>query len=295
MPHKELVNSIFGPPSLGDKEPARTGSYEVFESAEVLAELRELVDDVLSTLTPREKEIIKMRFGLDRSGEERTAWEVGLHFNVTDRRIYQIQAKALRKLRHPSRSRRLRALLDQISNPTETEPTAADLKEVVETIKALTPELIIYLQTHEKDLRKMNPRVFEHLVAEFLKQRGFSDVRWVSRDSNTSADIYAVERANSIGISLRYFVEVKRHKNRIGVDVINEVHGAMNLERARYGWNAALIVSAVGFKEFRKSTRSQFEMMGVYLKDELDLHRWLQEYRLNNGRLWLPDPPRTLP
>jgi RNA polymerase primary sigma factor len=74
--------------------------------------LRELTEDVLSTLTPREKEIIKMRFGLDQSGEERTLEEVGKHFNVTRERIRQIEAKALAKLRHPSRSRRLRAFLD---------------------------------------------------------------------------------------------------------------------------------------------------------------------------------------
>jgi len=74
--------------------------------------LRELTEDVLSTLTPREKEIIKMRFGLDQSGEERTLEEVGKYFNVTRERIRQIEAKALAKLRHPSRSRRLRAFLD---------------------------------------------------------------------------------------------------------------------------------------------------------------------------------------
>lgn len=74
--------------------------------------LRELTEDVLSTLTPREKEIIKMRFGLDQSGEERTLEEVGKHFNVTRERIRQIEAKALAKLRHPTRSRRLKAFLD---------------------------------------------------------------------------------------------------------------------------------------------------------------------------------------
>ena len=56
--------------------------------------------------------LLKMRFGLDQSGEERTLEEVGKHFNVTRERIRQIEAKALAKLRHPSRSRRLRAFLD---------------------------------------------------------------------------------------------------------------------------------------------------------------------------------------
>jgi RNA polymerase primary sigma factor len=74
--------------------------------------LRELTDDVLSTLSPREADIIRMRFGLDGSGEEHTLEEVGRHFAVTRERIRQIEAKALAKLRHPSRSRKLKAFLD---------------------------------------------------------------------------------------------------------------------------------------------------------------------------------------
>jgi RNA polymerase primary sigma factor len=77
--------------------------------------LRELTDDVLSTLSPREADIIRMRFGLDGSGEEHTLEEVGRHFAVTRERIRQIEAKALAKLRHPSRSYKLKAFLDGVS------------------------------------------------------------------------------------------------------------------------------------------------------------------------------------
>ena len=73
--------------------------------------LREQTAQVLKTLTPREEKIIKMRFGL-QDGSEHTLEEVGQHFAVTRERIRQIEAKALRKLRHPSRSHRLRAFLD---------------------------------------------------------------------------------------------------------------------------------------------------------------------------------------
>ena len=66
---------------------------------------------MLKTLTPREERIIKMRFGLD-DGSERTLEEVGQSFAVTRERIRQIEAKALRKLRHPSRSRKLRIFLE---------------------------------------------------------------------------------------------------------------------------------------------------------------------------------------
>jgi RNA polymerase primary sigma factor len=73
--------------------------------------LKDQIDDVLSTLTPRERRIIQLRFGLE-DGVNRTLEEVGKEFNVTRERIRQIEAKALRKLRHPSRSRKLKDYLD---------------------------------------------------------------------------------------------------------------------------------------------------------------------------------------
>jgi RNA polymerase primary sigma factor len=68
--------------------------------------------EVLNSLTPREERIIKMRFGLE-DGTERTLEEVGQAFGVTRERIRQIEAKAIRKLRHPSRTRQLRAFFDR--------------------------------------------------------------------------------------------------------------------------------------------------------------------------------------
>jgi RNA polymerase primary sigma factor len=76
--------------------------------------LKEMTEEVLNTLTPREERIIKMRFGLE-DGTERTLEEVGQAFGVTRERIRQIEAKALRKLRHPSRSRQLRAFVADVS------------------------------------------------------------------------------------------------------------------------------------------------------------------------------------
>ncbi len=73
--------------------------------------LKEQIDEVLSSLTPREQRVLQLRFGLE-DGRSRTLEEVGKEFNVTRERIRQIEAKALRKLRHPSRSRRLRDYLE---------------------------------------------------------------------------------------------------------------------------------------------------------------------------------------
>ena len=73
--------------------------------------LKEQLMNVLSTLTPREEMVLKLRFGLE-DGRARTLEEVGKEFKVTRERIRQIEAKALRKLRHPSRSRKLKDSID---------------------------------------------------------------------------------------------------------------------------------------------------------------------------------------
>ncbi|MDF3016182.1 MAG: polymerase, sigma 70 subunit, RpoD subfamily, partial [Thermomicrobiales bacterium] len=73
--------------------------------------LKEQMDDVLGTLSDRERQVLAMRFGLD-DGRTRTLEEVGKAFGVTRERIRQIEAKALRKLRHPSRSKKLKDYLD---------------------------------------------------------------------------------------------------------------------------------------------------------------------------------------
>jgi len=73
--------------------------------------LKEQIEDVLGTLTNREQRVLQLRFGLE-DGRSRTLEEVGVEFNVTRERIRQIEAKALRKLRHPSRSRKLKDYLE---------------------------------------------------------------------------------------------------------------------------------------------------------------------------------------
>jgi RNA polymerase primary sigma factor len=78
----------------------------------ITSNLREIAGDVLQTLSPREERVIRLRFGLVNGGHERTLEEVGQNFNVTRERIRQIEAKALRKLRHPSRARLLKNFLE---------------------------------------------------------------------------------------------------------------------------------------------------------------------------------------
>ena len=102
---------------IGEEEDSHLGDFIQDENVPVPADaaasalLREQLQEVLETLTEREQKVLRLRFGLD-DGRTRTLEEVGKEFNVTRERIRQIEAKALRKLRHPSRSRKLKDYLE---------------------------------------------------------------------------------------------------------------------------------------------------------------------------------------
>lgn len=102
---------------IGEEEDSHLGDFIPDDDAPAPSEaasfmlLKEQLGDVLSTLTPREAKVLRLRFGLD-DGRARTLEEVGTEFGVTRERIRQIEAKALRKLRHPSRSKKLKDFLD---------------------------------------------------------------------------------------------------------------------------------------------------------------------------------------
>ena len=102
---------------IGEEEDSRLGDFIPDEDSPAPSDaasytlLKEQLNEVLHTLTPREEQVLKLRFGL-LDGKTRTLEEVGKEFDITRERIRQIEAKALRKLRHPSRSKRLRDYLD---------------------------------------------------------------------------------------------------------------------------------------------------------------------------------------
>ena len=118
---REIIKVAQEPVSLetpiGEEEDSHLGDFIPDDDAPAPAEvaafmlLKEQLMEVLDTLTPREEKVLRLRFGLD-DGKARTLEEVGREFNVTRERIRQIEAKALRKLRHPSRSKKLRDFLE---------------------------------------------------------------------------------------------------------------------------------------------------------------------------------------
>ncbi|WP_302367329.1 sigma-70 family RNA polymerase sigma factor, partial [Ruminococcus champanellensis] len=118
---REIMRIAQDPVSLetpiGEEEDSHLGDFIPDDDAPAPAEaaslilLKEQLNEVLSTLTEREAKVLKLRFGLE-DGRSRTLEEVGREFEVTRERIRQIEAKALRKLRHPSRSKKVKDFLD---------------------------------------------------------------------------------------------------------------------------------------------------------------------------------------
>ena len=133
---------------IGEEEDSHLGDFIPDEEAPVPAEaasqtlLKEQLADVLKTLAPREEKVLRLRFGLE-DGRPRTLEEVGKEFNVTRERIRQIEAKALRKLRHPSRSKKLRDYVGQffvfkhssikfVGSPNDKLPCTPQPRQVVQ-------------------------------------------------------------------------------------------------------------------------------------------------------------------
>ena len=162
------------------------------------------------------------------------------------------------------------------------------MQPVLATIERVTPELLAHLKECNDDLEMIPPPVVEQLVAELLAGNGWHHVEVVARNAETSADILAVRR-DALGIETTYFVEVKRWKDKVGIEVINQVVGAMELEQTRFGWNMGLVVTVAGAKRFRKITPEELRLKHVHVREKRHIVSLLGTYRPTPSGLWLPD------
>ncbi|MHA2407219.1 MAG: restriction endonuclease [Candidatus Ranarchaeia archaeon] len=240
---------------------------------------------VLATLSPIKEFILRFRFGIGIPATF-SYKKIALQLGISSDEVAQIEADALRDLRQASRSRFLEETHIQ-AIPEPPEP-AIELVEQIQKVEQISPELIKHLKERIEDLEKVNERVFEQLVAELLAQQGFEDVQLVGRNPNTSADIFATQTIKPSGVKLRLFVEVKRWKDKVGIEVINTVFGAMILEQLMFGCNTLMIVSLGGFKKLHKISAEDLELRSIYLRDKYDLIKWLDDYLPNKNGLWIP-------
>jgi restriction endonuclease Mrr len=236
-----------------------------------LEELREQTRKALKTLTPREELVLKMRYGGANETEHRVT-EIARSFNVTPERIRQIESKALRKLRHPSRARRLRSFLpSETENIVETAlPPVGDEESFgsLVILPVVTPELMAAINAHPELLRTLDGRMFERILAELLEQQGYV-VELQRGTKDGGIDIFALMREGPLGPH-RYLVQAKRWSNPVGLAPVRELMFLHNHHRVT---KSCLVTTS-------RFTRGAWELAGEYqwqleLRDYERLREWV--------------------
>ena len=160
--------------------------------------------------------------------------------------------------------------------------------DALEAEKTLTAHIMSHLRHTPTHMARLNPYVFEELIAEFYAAKGLTTFS-LGRDPSSGADIMALSK-DIFGDEFRYLIEVKRHKDRIGIEEIHRILGVMKLEKPIHGWDVAVLWSASGFCDFRKTTPSDLRKFGLQLKDADNIEECLRDYRPSTqGGLWLPN------
>jgi len=186
--------------------------------------------------------------------------------------------------------RTLQGIYAQLPEPIDLDGEEPDIHvlDCLELEKQLTPWIVSHLQKSPNDIRRLDPHVFEQLIAEFFASWGY-DVKLLGRDPMTGADIMALKSESPPGVEIRYLIEVKRHRDRIGIQEIHRILGVLSLEKPLHGWDVAFLFSASGFKDFRKASAEDLRRFGLVLKDDTDIADYLRSYTpRTDGGLWLP-------
>jgi len=240
-------------------------------------ELRSLIEETFKQLKENEAIVLKMRFGLE-DGIEHTLAETGQQLGLTAERIRQIEAVALRKLKHPSRSRRLRSLVEQIQEAMEEEEK--DKEKIIEfstdldigliTTKA-DERLIHYFSEHPEEMKTMNRRLFEEMIAELFSGFGY-EVELTKQTRDGGIDIFAIKHSD---VSVKYIIQAKRPKPEkpVGVDPVRALYGVKGDERA----TKAIFATTT---HFTRDATMFFEKHKWELeqKDYEGIMEWINEY-----------------
>lgn len=240
-------------------------------------ELRSLIEEALKTLTEKEAKVLKMRFGLE-DGIEHTLAEIGHQFRLTGERIRRIEAKALRKLKHPARSKRLKNLVEPIQEAMEEEkkdeekiiefPTDLDIGLITSNVHE---NLIRYFSEHPEEMKTMNRRLFEEMIAELFSGFGY-EVELTKQTRDGGIDIFAFKQ---LEVSVKYIIQAKRPnpENPVGVDPVRALYGVKGDE----GATKAILATTTSF------TKDALMFFGRHKwelepKDYDGIMRWIDEY-----------------
>ena len=253
-----------------------------------------VLNEIIWGLTSREGFILTSQLaGVDDSS-------IQVSLGLSAQRFQAISGKLRRKILHPSRA----VLLQQIQAQTEWNEIATQFEldflksdhllmrteKKLEEHTKLSPGLIKQLKDMpEVDFSRLDPILFEHLIAELFAGNGFKDVKWVGRNTSTSADIFMTTDTHRHLGPVTVYVEVKREKEKIGISVINETFGAVALESPRPGLangvTFSMVVSVSGFANFSKISQQELQARHMYLKGPEDIKDLLSNYDVRDTLL----------
>lgn len=252
---------------------------EIYEAREA----RSLIEEASRMLTKNEAKVLKMRFGLEDE-EEHTLAEIGKQLGLTRERIRQIEALALRKLKHPARNRRLRSLVEPIQEAMEEEKK--DEEKIIEfptnfNIVLITTnineELIRYFAEHPKDMKTMNRRLLEEMIAELFIGFGY-EVELTKQTRDGGKDIIAIRDSE---VAEKFIIEAKRPKpgNPVGIVPVRALYGVKSDE----GATKAILATTT---HFTRDATMFFERHKWELepKDYGGLMEWIKQYLKLKGK-----------
>ena len=256
------------------RAPKKYSPETIYEAIE----LRSLINEALKSLTEREAKVLKMRFGLGGTGDEYTLAEIGKQFGLTRERIRQIEALALRKLKHPARSRRLRSLVEPIQEAMEEEKK--DEEKIIECptnfnigliTTNVTEELIRYFAEHPKEMKTMNSRRLEEMIAELFIGFGY-EVELTKQTRDGGKDIIAIKDSE---VAEKFIIEAKRPKpgKPVGIVPVRALYGVKSDE----GATKAILATTT---HFTRDATMFFERHKWELeqKDYDGIMEWINEY-----------------
>ena len=246
-------------------------------------ELRSLINEVLKSLTERESKVLKMRFGLV-DGEEHTLAEVGKQFGLTAERIRQIEALALRKLKHPSRSRVLKEAVEPIQEVIEKDKK--DVEKIIEfpadfnigiITTSVDENLIRYFSEHPEEIKTMNRRLFEEMIAELFSGFGYK-VELTKQTRDGGIDIFAIK---DLEVSVKYIIQAKRPEpgNPVRVEPVRALYWVKHREKAT---KAILATTTYFTKDAKMEFRDR--LWELELKEYEGILGWINTYLKIRGK-----------
>ena len=240
-------------------------------------ELRSFIKEALKSLTEKEAKVLKMRFGLG-TGDEYTLKEVGMQFNLTPEKIRQIEAIALRKIKHPARRWELKSLVEPIQEAMEEEkkdaekiiefPTDLDIGLITTNVDE---HLIRYFSEHPEEIKTMNRRLFEEMIAELFRGFGY-EVELTKQTRDGGIDIIAIK---DLEVSVKYIIQAKRPEsgNPVRVEPVRALYGVKHLERA----TKAILATTTYFTRDAKLL-FQENIWELEPKEYADIIKWINDY-----------------